>query len=60
MRFHARPKFRLGPFRWNFTEHGYSSWSVHLGVVTWNSRSRQWTVNTPGWGWVVLGRSRRR
>lgn len=57
MRFRMRPRLRLGPIRLNFTESGYSSWSVHLWIVTWNSR-RGWTINTPGWGWLEFGRRR--
>ena len=52
MKFRARKSHRFGPFRANFTENGFSSWSFKLGPWTWNSRSRKHTVNTPGPGYV--------
>jgi hypothetical protein len=42
-----RRSWKLGPFRWNFTERGYSSWSFQLGRFTWNSR-RGKSVDLPG------------
>lgn len=60
MRFRMRPRLRFGPFHLNFTEHGYSSWSIKLWRLSWNSRQRQWRVDTPGWGWLELGKSRSR
>jgi hypothetical protein len=43
-----RKRIRLGPIRWNFTEHGYSSWSFKLGPFSWNLRTRRHSVDLPG------------
>jgi hypothetical protein len=43
-----RKRFRFGPFRFNFTENGYSSWSLKLGRWSWNSRTRAHRVDLPG------------
>ncbi len=58
MRFMLRPRLRLGPFSWNFTQSGYSSWSFRMLRWTWNSRTRQWTLNTPGPGSIRFNRRR--
>jgi hypothetical protein len=43
-----RKVIRLGPFRLNFTENGFSSWSFKLGRWSWNSRARAHRVDLPG------------
>ena len=48
-----RKQFRVGPFRWHFTQAGYSSWSVKIGPWSWNSRARRHRVDLPGpWAWT--------
>jgi hypothetical protein len=42
-----RKQINLGLVRIHFTEHGYSSWSLHLGPFTWNSR-RGKSLDLPG------------
>ncbi|GAA0333522.1 DUF4236 domain-containing protein [Actinoallomurus spadix] len=44
--FRKRQKF--GPLILNFTEHGFSSWSIKIGRWSWNSRSRAHRVDLPG------------
>ena len=60
MRFRARPRLNLGLIRFNFTERGLSSYSIHRWLVTWNSRTRIWTLNTPGLGYFQFGGRKRR
>lgn len=60
MRFRARKTIHLGIVRFHFTQSGFSSWSLHFGIATWNSRTRRWSINTPGIGWVELGHGSRR
>lgn len=55
MRFRARKTVRLGPLRLNFTQKGFSSYSIRVWRYTWNSRTRQNRFDTPGWGGVVWG-----
>ena len=43
-----RKSFRFGPFRFNFTKSGFSSWSFKLGRYTWNSKQREHRVDLPG------------
>jgi hypothetical protein len=55
-----RKRMKIGPFVFNFTEHGYSSWSVKLGPWSWNSRARAHRVDLPGpLSWRQRRRSRR-
>ena len=44
--FRKRKKF--GPLILNFTENGYSSWSLKIGRWSWNSRSRAHRYDLPG------------
>ena len=45
----ARKRVNLGPIVLNFTERGLSSWTFRpLPKVSWNSRTRRWTVDLPG------------
>lgn len=44
--FRKHPGF--GPIRLNVTEHGLSSWTLRLGLISWNSRTRRWSFNLPG------------
>jgi hypothetical protein len=55
MKFRYRKSRQFGPFRLNFTENGFSSWSFNIGRWNWNSRTRKHTVNTPGPGYVESG-----
>jgi hypothetical protein len=55
MRFRFRKSKQLGPLRLNFTEHGFSSWGLHIGPWSWNSRTRRQTFDTPGPGYVEFG-----
>jgi len=43
-----RKTMRIGPFRFHFTKRGYSSWSFKLGRWSWNSKTRESTVDLPG------------
>jgi hypothetical protein len=57
IQYRSRKKF--GPFRFNFTEHGFSSWSFKVGPWSWNSRSRANRVDLPGpLSWRQKARSR--
>jgi hypothetical protein len=54
-----RKTLNLGLLRLNFTQDGFSSYSVRLGPWSWNSRSRAQRVDLPGpWAWTS-GRKRR-
>ncbi|MEU4688296.1 DUF4236 domain-containing protein [Actinoplanes sp. NPDC023714] len=44
--FRSRKKF--GPLILNFTENGYSSWSLKIGRWSWNSRTRAHRYDLPG------------
>ncbi len=44
--FRSRKKF--GPLILNFTENGFSSWSIKIGRWSWNSRTRAHRVDLPG------------
>lgn len=56
-RIRARKVVRLGPVRLNFTENGFSSWSVKVGPWSWNSRTRASRVDLPGpFHWIGPGR----
>jgi len=46
--FTFRKQIRLGPIRWNFGKHGFTSWGIKLGPFSWNSRTRQTSVDLPG------------
>lgn len=50
MKFRLRKTFRLGPLWLNFTQRGFSSYSLHAGRWSWNSRTRSHTIDTPGPG----------
>lgn len=43
-----RKTWRLGPLRLNFTQRGFTSWSVKVGPWSWNSRQRRQRVDLPG------------
>ncbi len=43
-----RKSFRFGPFRFNFTKNGFSSWSFKVWRWSWNSKQRQHRVDLPG------------
>ncbi|MDN3354026.1 DUF4236 domain-containing protein [Actinomadura sp. DC4] len=43
-----RKRKRVGPLIFNFTEHGFSSWSVKIGRWSWNSRTRAHRYDLPG------------
>jgi hypothetical protein len=44
--FRSRRKF--GPLILNFTQNGFSSWSIKIGRWSWNSRARAHRVDLPG------------
>ena len=52
IRFRARRTLKLGPLRLHLTERGVSSWGLQVGRWSWNARTRQHTVDTPGLGYV--------
>jgi len=61
MKFRIRPRINLGIVRFNFSGARFTSWSFHpFPTFSWNSRTRQWRWNSPGPGWVELGRTRKR
>jgi hypothetical protein len=39
---------KFGPFRFHFTQNGFSSWSFKIGPWSWNSRARAHRVDLPG------------
>jgi len=43
-----RRTIKIGPLRLNFTQRGFSSWSLRIGKWSWNSRSRSHRVDLPG------------
>lgn len=43
-----RRTIKLGPLRLNFTQRGFSSWSLRIGRWSWNSRRRSHRVDLPG------------
>lgn len=55
MKFRWRKPVRIGPFKFNFTQRGFSSWGLKIGAWSWNSR-RGHVVDTPGPGHVEFGR----
>lgn len=53
-----RKSTKIGPLRFNFTQRGFSSWSIQLGRWSWNSRTRSQRVDLPGpWHWQGRNRS---
>lgn len=50
MGFSYRRDIDLGFIRWNFTLNGLSSTTYRPipGLLSWNSRTRRWTINGPG------------
>jgi hypothetical protein len=59
MRFRFHRSRRFGPFRLHVDERGVA-WGVSIWRWSWNSRTRRHYVDTPGPGYVELGRGRRR
>lgn len=43
-----RKRKKIGPIILNFTENGFSSWSIKIGRWSWNSRARAHRVDLPG------------
>lgn len=43
-----RKRKKIGPLVFNFTEHGFSSWTVKIGRWSWNSKSRAQRYDLPG------------
>lgn len=62
LRFRARQSVRIGPpkfcIKWNFTQRGYSGWSLKIWRWTYSDRTRAHTFNTPGWGALHWGGDR--
>ncbi len=52
IRYRARKTLKFSPLRVYLTERGLSSWGLQIGRWSWNARTRQHTVNTPGHGFV--------
>jgi hypothetical protein len=51
MRVKFRKRVRWGIFVWNFAGTGrirFTSWALHLGIVTWNVTNGKVTLNLPG------------
>ena len=44
--FRSRRKF--GPLILNFTQNGFSSWSIKIGRWSWNSKARAHRFDLPG------------
>lgn len=62
MGFSYRRPIELGLIRVNITQNGFSSYTIRAipGLVSWNSRTRKWTVNLPGkWKWTSKATPRR-
>lgn len=61
IKFRARKRINLLPFlRMNvdLTRLKVTSWTWHLGPLSWNTRSRDTTLDTPGPGSVTVGPDR--
>jgi len=43
-----RKRKKYGPIILNFTENGFSSWSIKIGRWSWNSKARAHRVDLPG------------
>ncbi|NES31721.1 DUF4236 domain-containing protein [Micromonospora terminaliae] len=43
-----RKRQKYGPLILNFTENGFSSWSIKIGRWSWNSNTRAHRVDLPG------------
>jgi hypothetical protein len=43
-----RKTIKFGPFRLNIGRKGVSSWSLHIGKWSWNSRTRKHRFDLPG------------
>jgi len=43
-----RSRKKIGPIILNFTQKGFSSWSVKIGRWSWNSKARAHRVDLPG------------
>lgn len=54
-----RKRLRFGPFVWNFSRNGFTSWGVKIGPWSWNSRTRAQRVDLPGPISWTSGRHRR-
>lgn len=59
-----RKPIRIGPqlahVKLNFTQNGFTSWSVKVGPWSWNSRAEKHRVDLPGpWHWTSKKRSKR-
>lgn len=63
MRFRARKTIRIGSprfcVRWNFTQRGYTGWSVKVWRWTYSNRMKTQTFDTPGWGALHWGGKKR-
>lgn len=60
MRLRARKTVRLGPLRLNFTQSGFSSYSLAVGPWSWNSKADRHRVDLPGpWHWTSKGKGKR-
>lgn len=55
MKFKWKKKFSFGPLRINTSQGRMTSYSLVFGRLSWNSRTRKWTFDTPGPGSVEWG-----
>jgi hypothetical protein len=46
IQYRSRKKF--GPLILNFTQRGFSSWSIKIGPWSWNSKAKAHRVDLPG------------
>ena len=47
-----RKSKKFGPLILNFTQRGFSSWSIKIGRWSWNSKARAHRFDLPGpWSW---------
>lgn len=60
LRYRARKTFRLGPLFFNFTQSGFTSWGIRIGLWTHNFTRRTHSLDTPGLGGLRWGGRRRR
>ncbi|MEV0407718.1 hypothetical protein [Actinoallomurus sp. NPDC050550] len=55
-----RKSQKFSPLILNFTEHGFSSWTIKIGRWSWNSRARAHRVDLPGPLFWKQNKTRRR
>ena len=48
MSIRMRKRTRFGPFVFNFTQKGFTSWGIKIGPWSWNSKRKTHRVDLPG------------